>query len=979
VSETGRGYRTIWEALAAVHDGAVVEVEPGSYAGPLRVTGLTVTIRAVEPGTVAIHGRSAQAPVIDCVNARVLLQGLAVQAWDPNSPAVVRVSRGTATLELCTVSGQPQVGVYADNAMVDLKRCHLRDMNRGITYLNSTGTVEDTTLADLADYGVLAKQAANPTVRGSRFVRCRFGFESYEGGAGSVTDSEFEDCETAILFENRGNGTVTRCRATGGKHHLNALLNSRGTVTDCRFADADDGSIMVASGSTTAVQRCRTTGSRGNGLNVNAARPVVEDCEFLDATAAGVAVVSGGAPTIRGGVIRGAQRAGLLVRGAGSGGRYERITVESCRNGGANVDDGGSLTLTDATLRGNDIGAYAGGTATRLRLVNCRVEKSTDGVGVRARDGAHVVLVDTAMTGSTDADDSSVVDGGQVAVAAGAGEPGRAPETAADPAASTAQLLAELDGMVGLAEVKAEVRNLVNLLRVGEQRRAAGLPVPPVSRHLVFSGAPGTGKTTVARLYGRLLAALGVLKKGHVVEASRAELVGSHLGETTKKTSEVVRQALGGVLFVDEAYSLARQFGTSTDFGREAIDTLVKLMEDKRDELVVVVAGYPHEMREFLATNPGLASRFSRTVRFADYAPDELVSIVDSIAVDNGYRLGEGVAGAVRAVFAGQDRDSNFGNGRAARLLFEEMVQRQADRLASVPDPAPDRLAELTLDDVPVRRVAVPDGDTGRVAELLAELDALVGLAGVKREVRELIQLIAASRQRQAAGLPVAPITNHLVFAGAAGTGKTTVARLYGRLLAALGVLEQGHVVEASRADLVGTHLGETTTKTARVFDQARGGVLFLDEAYALSRQFGTGADFGQEAIDTLVKLMEDKRDEVVVIAAGYTGEMDGFLAANSGLRSRFGRTIAFESYSPDELAVIFDRLATAGGYRCLDATLDAVRAHFAGIVADDAFGNGRAARQLLDAAVRSHAARLGAIATPTQDDLTVLLPGDVG
>jgi SpoVK/Ycf46/Vps4 family AAA+-type ATPase len=262
---------------------------------------------------------------------------------------------------------------------------------------------------------------------------------------------------------------------------------------------------------------------------------------------------------------------------------------------------------------------------------------------------------------------------------------------------------------------------------------------------------------------------------------------------------------------------------------------------------------------------------------------------------------------------------------------------------------------------------------------VLAQLHDMVGLTQVKREVANIVDLLASARQRKQAGLPVPSLSRHLIFAGPPGTGKTTVARLYKDILTALGVLNGGQLVEVARADLVGEYVGHTAQRTREAFDRARGGVLFIDEAYTLAPRHGSGNDFGHEAIDTLVKLMEDHRDEVVVIAAGYAEEMADFVAANPGLRSRFSRYVTFDNYTPDELVTIFMQHAATAGYECPPATVDAVRRGVAAMRRGRDFGNGRYARQLLDEAVTRQAGRLRAVAVPSVTDLRTLLPEDVG
>jgi len=268
------------------------------------------------------------------------------------------------------------------------------------------------------------------------------------------------------------------------------------------------------------------------------------------------------------------------------------------------------------------------------------------------------------------------------------------------PARSSKAVLGELDALVGLESVKREVRALTDMIEVGRRRQQAGLKAASVKRHLVFTGSPGTGKTTVARLYGEILASLGVLEKGHLVEVSRVDLVGEHIGSTAIRTQEAFQRARGGVLFIDEAYALSPE-DAGRDFGKEAIDTLVKLMEDHRDAVVVIVAGYTAEMERFLSVNPGVASRFSRTITFGDYGPDELLRIVEQQADEHEYRLTPGASEALLKYFTAIPKGPAFGNGRSARQTFEAMVERHASRVAQLADPSTDDLTLLYGEDLP--------------------------------------------------------------------------------------------------------------------------------------------------------------------------------------------------------------------------------------------------------------------------------------
>jgi SpoVK/Ycf46/Vps4 family AAA+-type ATPase len=521
-------------------------------------------------------------------------------------------------------------------------------------------------------------------------------------------------------------------------------------------------------------------------------------------------------------------------------------------------------------------------------------------------------------------------------------------------------LLAELDGMIGLEPVKRQVKALVAEVQIDAQRKAAGLRIAPRSRHLIFTGNPGTAKTTVARLIAEIYRELGLLPKGQLVETTRSDLVGEFIGETSQKTRAVCERAIGGVLFIDEAYNLVT--GGNEDFGPEAVAELLVQMENRRDELVVIAAGYPKEMDEFLETNPGLRSRFANRVEFPDYTNDELARIFAAIADAQGYRLADDLVEALPARVRRISRGRGFANGRSARGLLEATISKQSGRLASggpVPPGELDLLVAADLPD-PAESGAGQTSDGGprrELPDLLAELDAMIGLDPVKQRVKALVAEMEVDGQRRAAGLPVAARSRHLVFTGNPGTAKTTVARLIAQIYRELGVLSSGHLVETTRSDLVAEVIGGTSAKTREVCERARGGVLFVDEAYNLIQD--TEGDFGKEAVAELLVQMENHRDDLIVIAAGYPKEMDEFLDANSGLRSRFANRVEFPDYGNDELAAIFQAMAKSQGYQLADDLVAALPARMARIGRGKGFANGRSARVLLEAAISAQSSRI--------------------
>ena len=517
--------------------------------------------------------------------------------------------------------------------------------------------------------------------------------------------------------------------------------------------------------------------------------------------------------------------------------------------------------------------------------------------------------------------------------------------------------LEELGRLTGLASVKAEIGTLIQRLQIEAARRQNDSPTTPISLHMVFAGPPGTGKTEVARLYGAILRDLGVLEKGHLVETDRAGLVAGYVGQTALKTRAKIAEAIDGILFIDEAYSLAEHGGTGPDFGREAIDALLKEMEDNRDRLIVIAAGYADQMRKFLVSNPGLPSRFTKTLDFASYTAVELVAITRAMVRREGLRLSPDIDPVLKNHFERARTSSSFANARTARTIVERSREMQAARIVPLMANRGVDLDELTLTDIQAAITTRAVAPAGRSA--LDELRAMTGLATVKAEIGKLVARLQVEAARREQGLPVTPISLHMVFAGPSGTGKTVVARLYGTILRDLGVLEKGHLVETDRAGLVAGWVGQTALKTREKIAAATDGILFIDEAYTLAAADGSPNDFGREAIDTLLKEMEDRRDRLVVIVAGYPDPMGRFLASNPGLSSRFTKTIPFPSYDDEEMVSITRAIARRDGLRLALEADPVLRTFFERCRARADFANARTARTLLERAREAQAARV--------------------
>ncbi|MEV6846517.1 right-handed parallel beta-helix repeat-containing protein [Actinoplanes sp. NPDC051411] len=647
---------------------ARVEIARGGLTAPGRHGVLAEETAEVTVREAAIE-RSGADGVLASGSARVDLVGCRIA--DGAGAGAVATDRAEVTLSGTGIDRAATTGVVArGEATVRVTGGSVRHAGGNGIFVSerATATLSDTAVGDSAYSAVHAGGSARLTATHLWIgPSAEHGLHLIGEATAELTGGRVRGCALAgISLEDHASAQATGTVLDGNRNGVLHGSDRPVKLTECVVSASERAGVQIGTGATAEMSDCRVerTGTAGIVFEKDSGGSVTK-CSVTGAAGSGIVVWTGATPDVQ---------------------------ESSCTEGGKNalfVGEGGGGTFTDCVFTASAFPAVHVGSKATPKLVRCRIRDTE--VDVALDDDADPTFEDITLTDVP----NSLLPGSAAPAPEGGGG------TAAEQEADLPELLAELNALVGLDRVKQDVQAQVKLMQTVRRRQDAGLAAPPLSRHLVFAGNPGTGKTTVARLYGKLLTALGMLERGHLVEADRTAMVGEYVGHTAPRTQGIFRKALGGVLFIDEAYSLVPP-GNPQDFGHEAIATLVKLMEDHRDDVVVIVAGYPLEMGRFVASNPGLASRFSRTLTFEDYGPDELTEIVETQCRQHEYRLAPDAREALHAHFATLDHGHGFGNGRAARQLFQRMTEHQAQRVADLTDPSTDDLLELTALDIPV-------------------------------------------------------------------------------------------------------------------------------------------------------------------------------------------------------------------------------------------------------------------------------------
>ncbi len=1007
-------FKTISKALEAATDGTKIFIKPGTYRERIIIDKQVELIGSGPVDKIIVTSRRPSAVI--CVKTpKAIIRGITIHqrgilAMD--DPAV-DLPIGSTIIENCHIISDNGKAVFIHNLNTNptIQRCSIYDSQYGIYVCDqATPTIRDCRIYRSKEFGIFVGQKGN-----GRVVDCEIynnrrsniyvedegrveinGSKIYESkekcgifvttrGSGTLVDCEIHgNTLSNIVIGEEGNGVVNRCKVYDSKTGCGIVLRKgHGTIMDCEIHSSKLANIWITKEGKGEVNRCKIhdnkewggifINDRGEGTmidceiyNSKLANILIQEegigevkgCKVYDGNEGGIAFFKKGRGMIKNSEIYGNTLSNIVI--AGGKGEVKGCKIYDSNQAGIFVTLKGRGTIIDCEIHDNIANIYI--EEGKAEIDNCKIYKSR--YGVAAKKQSRVTIENCQIFGNQlqnifASEDSYI----QVTESINEQEHQREKRNSSSPmSVDLSEVLSELDSLIGLENVKNQIRQMVEYIQFNQQLSEFEIESNEklAAAHTVLYGNPGTGKTTVAKLLGKFYKALGLLPSGHFVQANREKLVGEYIGHTAPKTKAKIEEAMGGVLFIDEAYELANK-GTERDFGLEAIAVLLEEMENRRGEFVVIVAGYSQEMEQFLEANPGLKSRFTQYFHLEDYTPDELLAIVKKMVKDKKRKLSEDAEKLLHKelTMLWRKRDRFFGNARTVRNCVEAMMQAQAQRCMRVPKKQWTKEFLLTLNAEDVK-AAFPKEETKVVdlpineellSQAMEQLNRMIGMKQVKEEIEKLVTLV---RYYKESGKSLKELSPHTLLIGNPGTGKTEVARIIAKIYEALGILERGDLVEVNRDKLVSIYQGGSEKLIDQYLEQAMGGTLFIDEAYQLT-QYGPD-DPGHKAVEVLLKRMEDDRGKFIVLVAGYKEKMEQFLDSNEGLRRRFERRIEFADYTPTELLEISKLMLQEKGYWLHVQAEKELLAYYqmAYENRDHTFGNAGLARNIVNQAIRN-------------------------
>jgi F-box protein 11 len=850
------------------------------------------------------------------INSQSEVSVRGIKSHDNSQNGLVVLTGGNGTIEDSEFwkDGNNYAEILIDASKAMIRACRVHDAgSNGILFRDhATGVIDNSECWKNSDAGISIDSQSEVLVRGSK---------------------SHDNSKLGLVVMAGGNGSIEDCQFWGGGENYPGIgvFNSTASIRDCQVSQAKSQGILFRDQAKGTVEHCRVvTENQVSGIGIGIGSEVrVRDCEIAKNTHCGVWVFEKSKATVEDCILRSNIGPGAMVT-QGSTADFVRCIVTGNQGNGLLFQDQSLGSVSpDCRVEGNTQEPYANDGTASVKLPDPPAKPPAPRPLVPTLPKSRIPLVLPTVRKAPTPPVPVQPDG-----------------IVAEP---DEQIMAELNQLVGLENVKETMRKVRARIKFakGDLKELDGL-------HSLFLGGPGTGKTTVAKLMGRILHQMGATRTDKVVVAERNDLVAPFVGQSAERTRKKINTALGGVLFIDEAYALVKK-ESGQDFGQEVIDTLLPQMEEHRHDLVVIAAGYPARMNDFIDSNPGLKGRFRYQFVFEDYKPPELMQIFDAMLKSRNFAVEESVRPIVLQEFTARynARDERFDNARMVRNFVNDAHDNLAQRLAGLSARELATAARVfTRADILPLCTSLPPEARPR-DQILSELNKLVGLAKIKEHVVNVIEQIEYVKLiSERENVPFEKPRLHSLFLGGPGTGKTTVAKLMGEVYRAMGLLSRGHIVAVTdRSEMIGRYVGQTAPLVRTKVKEALGGVLFIDEAYNLV--LDEHDSFGREAVGALLTEMENRSGQFVLIAAGYDKEMAAFLNSNSGLKSRFPNDFhfQFDDYSPDELVQIFEGLAARKHLICGPGVKELVEREFSAAWKERGpkFANGRAVRNYFD------------------------------